>query len=54
MEEIASLPLREQADALHDAIIDSLPAEQPCPACKGTGGGTYNDCPLCGGNGVAA
>ncbi len=24
----------------------------PCPACKGTGGGVWNDCPTCGGNGV--
>ena len=23
-----------------------------CPACRGTGGGTYNDCPTCDGNGV--
>jgi hypothetical protein len=23
-----------------------------CPNCKGTGGGQYNDCPTCGGNGV--
>jgi DnaJ-class molecular chaperone len=23
-----------------------------CPACKGTGGGVYNDCATCGGNGV--
>lgn len=24
----------------------------PCPTCHGTGGGQYNDCPTCGGNGV--
>ncbi len=23
-----------------------------CPSCRGTGGGVYNDCPTCGGNGV--
>ncbi len=23
-----------------------------CPACGGTGGGQYNDCPACDGNGV--
>jgi hypothetical protein len=23
-----------------------------CPACRGTGGGEYNDCPVCDGNGV--
>lgn len=22
-----------------------------CPACRGTGGGVYNDCVTCGGNG---
>jgi hypothetical protein len=24
---------------------------EPCPACRGTGGGQYNDCPYCDGNG---
>lgn len=24
----------------------------PCPACRGTGGGVWNDCGYCGGNGV--
>ncbi len=23
-----------------------------CPACRGTGGGQWNDCPSCDGNGV--
>lgn len=23
-----------------------------CPTCRGTGGGVYNDCATCGGNGV--
>lgn len=23
-----------------------------CPTCRGTGGGMYNDCATCGGNGV--
>jgi hypothetical protein len=42
---------------------DDLPALDPvlneprvypatCPSCRGTGGGTYNDCPTCDGNGV--
>lgn len=25
---------------------------EPCPYCRGTGGGVYNDCTYCGGNGV--
>lgn len=30
-----------------------VPAEPDrCPACRGTGGGRYNDCPACDGNGV--
>jgi hypothetical protein len=26
--------------------------QQQCPACRGTGGGVWNDCPACDGNGI--
>ncbi len=54
----------EMADALRDDVLDSrretanpggegfYPEWAPCPTCRGTGGGEYNDCPACGGNGV--
>lgn len=27
---------------------------EECPVCRGTGGGVWNDCPTCDGNGVVA
>lgn len=35
-----------------DAIRESQTYPSPCPVCRGTGGGTWNDCPACDGNGV--
>lgn len=31
---------------------EAIPGAEPCPTCRGTGGGAYNDCPTCGGNGT--
>ena len=33
-----------------EKLRENYPAT--CPACRGTGGGVYNDCATCGGNGV--
>lgn len=40
---------------VRDAIIVDLQLdayEKTCPTCRGAGGGQFNDCPTCGGNGV--
>lgn len=43
--------LREQVETAERAVWLAQPK---CPACRGTGGGVYNDCPTCDGNGVVA
>jgi hypothetical protein len=40
------------ATAVEEAMGDTPVYPVTCPSCKGTGGGVYNDCPTCDGNGV--
>lgn len=47
---------RARETVLSIALSALGPPEEPhpgtrCPRCHGTGGGVYNDCPTCGGNG---
>jgi hypothetical protein len=46
--------LGEAADALAALPVDPTfePIDRRCPFCSGTGGGQWNDCPACDGNGV--
>ena len=39
-------PLEPRVEPVQDAYPSA------CPHCRGTGGGTYNDCAKCDGNGV--
>lgn len=42
--------LMRSAEFVAEAKTPSYPTA--CPTCRGTGGGVYNDCPSCDGNGV--
>lgn len=49
-----ALEAARKSQEAHDRRNDvqlRLQASVPCPACRGTGGGVYNDCPTCSGNG---
>ncbi len=59
---ILALERARAAQEAHERRIDvqlrlsppSSPGASVCPVCRGTGGGVWNDCPSCDGNGVVA
>lgn len=48
-EPISVAAIRRAREAYDRQAIDRI-----CPTCRGTGGGVWNDCPACSGNGVVA
>jgi hypothetical protein len=48
-EPVAVAAIRRAREAYDRQAIDRI-----CPTCRGTGGGVYNDCPTCCGDGAVA